>query len=60
MKLKFKPLSGMKSDIKSIQIPKAKTRTKTIINVLIFIAIFTIYLFSCDAFISYLFNLLNI
>lgn len=58
--MKLNPFSGMLTDIKAIQMPDKKTRTKTCIGVIIFIIIFMIFLFGCDAFISYIFDLLNI
>lgn len=56
----MKFFKSFKEDIKNIQIPKFKERNQTFVSVIIFGAIFAIYLFGCDAFISYLFKLLNI
>lgn len=58
--MKFNPFKGMKEDIKAIQIPSNKERAKTFFNVLFFSVVFGLFLFGCDAFISYMFNLLNI
>lgn len=59
-KPKIKVFDGMKDDIKHIQIPSRKSLLKTTLLVILFSAIASLYLFGCDAFISYFFGLLNI